>query len=54
MNIPNSRLVRSTTIVKDDDELRVIQFLKKYNATIKTYDITVKADELKIPPLVTR
>ena len=54
MNIPNSRPIRSAVIVKDEDELSVIQFLKKYEATIKTYEIIVEADELKIPLLVTR
>jgi hypothetical protein len=47
--IPNSRPIRSTIIVSLQDENKIIEFMKKYNANLKIYDIIINENELKIP-----
>jgi hypothetical protein len=52
-NIPNSRPVRSTIIVSLEYEKTIVDFLNKYKADLKIYDVTINKDELKIPTAVT-
>lgn len=47
--IPHSKPIRSTVIVKPKDETKIIKFLKRFKAEIKTYWIIINKNELKIP-----
>lgn len=47
--IPHSKPIRSTVIVKPKDEAKIIRFLKKFKAKIKVYWIIIDKNELKIP-----
>ncbi len=52
-SIPNSRPIRSSIIIEKKNEEKIIEFLKKYNAEIKKYDIIIDENELQIPQDVT-
>lgn len=47
--LPHSRPIRSIVIVKAKDESQITNLLKKYDADIRIYDITINKNELKIP-----
>ena len=47
--IPHIKPVRSTVIVNQKDEAKIIRFLKKFKAKIKAYWIVIDKNELKIP-----
>lgn len=47
--IPHSKPIRSVVIVEKIYENKIVQFLRKYKAKIKTYDVLIDKDELKIP-----
>lgn len=48
-DMPHSKPIRSTVIVKPKDETKIIRFLKRFKAGIKTYWIIIDKKELKIP-----
>lgn len=52
-DIPHSKPIRSTVIVKSKDEAKIIRFLKRFKAEIKTYWIIIDKNELNIPTGVT-
>jgi len=53
-DIPHSRPIRSTVIVRPKDEQKVLKFLNRYDAIIKRYEVIVDPNELKIPQGLTQ
>ncbi len=47
--IPHNKPIRSVIIVENKNAQKIIDFLRKYQAQIKTYDTIINKTELTIP-----